>query len=307
MKSLPFFALLISLLNTLTAQTNGVLLPLWPEGKVPYALPHTGKESFEKTADGLLILRNVTVPGITPFAVPKARSTGAAVLICPGGGYAMEAYDHEGIQIAKKLNTWGISAFVLRYRLPDDSTMTNKKWVPLIDALQAMRYIRQHATEWHIDPHKVGVMGFSAGGHLAATVSTLYDQRTVDGFDPQEVRPDFSILIYPVITMTDPYAHTGSRMMLLGAHPVPADIQQFSPELHVTEKTPPAFLVHATDDMVAVQNSLLYTTALAGHKVPVSCHILPDGGHGYGLAPKNPKVAVWVNYWKDWLHGLGML
>jgi acetyl esterase/lipase len=279
-------------------------MPLWPDGKVPYNLPHKPKEQYELTNDSLKIVRNVTIPGMTVFLAPKNLNTGMAVVICPGGAYTVEAYDHEGIQVAQQLNEWGINAVVLKYRLPNDSTMTNKKWVPLIDALQAIKLVRSNAVEWGIKTNKVGIMGFSAGGHLAATVSTHFDQRQQDGFKPEEVRPDFSILCYAVITMKEEYTHSWSKFMLLGHYPSYQDVLEFSNETKVTPKTPPTFLIHTADDFVAVENSMNYAAALIRNKVPVTCHILPSGGHGYGLAKGKKGVDVWVGYWKEWLNNL---
>lgn len=276
-------------------------IPLWPDGKIPYSLPHKGKETFEVNQDSIALIRNVVTPGLIPFEVPYARMS---VIICPGGAYIVEAYDHEGIQVAHQLNEWGISAYVLRYRLPNDSTMTEKKWVPLTDALQAIRLVRSMDTLGRFPPNKVGIMGFSAGGHLAATVATHFDDREKDGFFPEEVRPDFAVLCYPVITMKEKYTHGWSKYMLLGHDPAYKDVLEFSNEAQVDAQTPPTFLIHTADDFVAVENSLLYAAALARHNVPFACHILPKGGHGYGLAKGNKDVESWVPAWKEWLFNL---
>lgn len=279
-------------------------IPLWPDGQIPYSLPHKGKEIFEINQDSIPLIRNVVTPGLIPFLAPAANNTGMSVIICPGGAYIVEAYDHEGIQVARQLNEWGINAFVLRYRLPNDSTMTEKKWVPLTDALQAIRLVRSKGGAWGINTHKVGIMGFSAGGHLAATVATHFDNRVQDGFQTEEVRPDFAVLCYPVISMKEEYTHGWSKYMLLGHDPAYKDVLEFSNEAQVDAQTPPTFLIHTADDFVAVENSLLYAAALARHDVPFACHILPKGGHGYGLGKGNKDVESWVPAWKEWLFNL---
>ena len=288
-----------SLSSHLFAQS--AFIPLWPEGQIPYSIPHKEHLVFETNTDSIKILRNVSIPGVLPFLAPKDKNKGIAVIICPGGAYTVEAYDHEGIQVAKELNEWSINAFVLRYRLPNDSTMTNKKWVPLIDALRAIQMVRGQAGLWGINTHKVGIMGFSAGGHLAATVSTHFDRRQMDGFEPEDVRPDFAVLCYPVVTMKEEYTHGWSKYMLLGHDPSYQDVLEFSNEEQVGPNTPPTFIIHTADDFVAVENSIQYTSALVKHKVPVACHILPKGGHGYGLAKGNKAVGQWVEYWKEWM------
>ncbi len=300
-KHLIFFILFVQPLTSMAQQ--GSFVPLWPEGRIPYSKPHTGKEVYNWStgADSVRLVSNVATPGITVFLAPKEKNLGISVVICPGGAYAVEAYDHEGIQVAQQLNEWGINAFVLRYRLPNDSMMTQKKWVPLTDALRAIQLVRSKGGAWGFNTHKVGIMGFSAGGHLAATVATHYDQRESDGLPTYEVRPDFAVLCYPVITMKDEFAHDYSKLMLLGDKPSNEDVITFSNETQVNANTPPTFLVHTADDFVAVENSLLFATALARHNVPFECHVLPKGGHGYGLAKGNPDVGVWLDYLKNWI------
>jgi acetyl esterase/lipase len=286
--------------------SQGTFIPLWPEGAIPYSKPHKEHIIYEKSRDkdSLLLVRNISVPGITAYLAPKEKNTGMSVVICPGGAYVVEAYDHEGIQIAQQLNEWGINAFVLRYRLPEDSMMTEKKWVPLTDALRAIQLVRNNAGKWGLNTHKVGIMGFSAGGHLAATVATHYGQRAADGFVPDEVRPDFAVLCYAVITMKEEFTHSYSRFRLLGSQPSYEDILEFSNETKVDANTPPTFLIHTADDWVPVENALQYAAACAKHDVPVECHILPKGVHGYGLAKGNADVGVWVEYLRRWLGGV---
>lgn len=201
-----------------------------------------------------------------------------------------------GNRYCELLNAKGIAAFVLKYRLPDPISSTTPDKVPLMDAKQAMRIVRARAAEWNVNPNKIGIMGFSAGGHLASTLSTHFDEDT---------RPNFSILIYPVISMDKNITHMGSRNNLIGKNPADAMIKLYSNELQVTANTPPTFLIHATDDdAVPVENSLLYYQALKNNKVPTEMHIYPTGGHGFGLANGNKSLESWSNLLIEWMRGL---
>lgn len=251
---------------------------LWGE-KIPYWRAEYGE--FE--------------PEITSYPVEGADS---AVIVCPGGGYGMRA-DHEGSTIAKWLNSIGIYAFVLDYRVEP-----YKHPAPIADAMRAVRYVRWHAKEWGIDAHKIAVMGFSAGGHLAGSVSVHYNQpiyEPQDEIDTVSARPDASILCYPVIDMFE-YRHDGSRRNLIGENPLHADKELMSLYNHVTSDTPPAFLWHTSSDAaVPVENSLLYANALSKVQVPFEMHIYPVGRHGLGLAPEEPHVAQWAESCEQWL------
>lgn len=205
-------------------------------------------------------------------------------MICPGGGYTHLSFKKEGSEVAKWLNSFGVTAFVLKYRLPHDSIMEDKRIIgSLQDAQEAIRTVRRHAVAWGIKPDKIGIMGFSAGGHLAALLSTQYN-RVIYQNDTLSARPDFSILIYPVISMEDSITHKGSKTNLLGENPDLEEINLYSAEKQVHEETPPAFIVHATDDRsVSVENSLAYYNALLKYHIPATLHIFEKGGHGFGL------------------------
>ncbi|OPZ88060.1 MAG: Acetylxylan esterase precursor [bacterium ADurb.Bin429] len=264
------------------------VLSLWPDG-APGAL---GEEEDD-------------IPSLAVF-LPTA-GCGAAVLVCPGGGYGHLANDHEGKQVAEWLNARGAAAFVLRYRHAPGYGHP----YPLMDAQRAMRLVRTHAAAWSVDAARVGVWGFSAGGHLAASLSTHWDRgsaRAEDPVDRQSCRPDFSILVYPVITLEPPYTHLGSRQNLLGADPNPALVEDLSNERRVTAETPPAFLFHTDDDgAVPAMNSILYYQALKAASVPAELHIYARGHHGVGLAPNDPVLGTWPARLEDWLRGQGMM
>ena len=257
---------------------------LWPEG-APGAV---GTEAVDK-------------PKITVYLAPPERATGAAVVVCPGGGYRIVAADHEGKQIALWLNSLGVSAFVLQYRLGE----RYRHPAPLHDAQRAIRMVRSRAAEWRVDPQRVGILGFSAGGHLASTAATHFDDGKPDAADPierQGSRPDFAVLCYPVISLLDPPAHSGSRLHLLGDPPDPALVQLLSNERQVTARTPPTVLWHTADDpAVPVENSILFFEALRKAGVPAELHVFPHGRHGLGLAPDDPVVSQWTELCARWL------
>ena len=244
------------------------------------------------------------IPTITPFLAPKETATGAAIVVLPGGGYQHLSETKEGSDVAKWLNSMGISAFVLKYRLGMKYHAPNQ----LLDAARAMRTVRANAKMWNLDANKVGILGFSAGGHLASTMATHYDAGKPDAADAIErmsSRPDLEILIYPVITMGE-FTHGGSKKNLLGDDPTAELVKLYSNELQVTKDTPPAFLVHAVaDPAVPVENSLMYAAALRKAGVPFEIHLYEQGPHGFGLAPTNPILASWTDRCADWLglHG----
>jgi acetyl esterase/lipase len=238
----------------------------------------------------------------------RARATGAAVVICPGGGYGFLAVDHEGVQVAEWLNSLGIAGLVLKYRHNANGYQHPH---PMLDAQRAMRLARNNAKEWGIDVKRVGILGFSAGGHLASTVSTHFDAgdaKASDPIDHQSCRPDFAVLVYPVISLTQPCTHQGSKRNLLGANPDSKLVESLSNELQVTKDTPPTFLMHTGDDEgVPVENSLLYYQALRKAKVPAELHVYAHGRHGLGLAKNVPGVSSWPERCADWMRGRGVI
>jgi acetyl esterase/lipase len=247
----------------------------------------------------------VFTPTLTVYLPPKEKANGAAVIVCPGGGYGALVMNKEGFAIAEYFAKQGVAAFVLKYRLPDDKIMKDKSVGPLQDAQQAITLIRQNARQWNVDTTKVGIMGFSAGGHLASTAGTHFNHPVIAVKPRVSVRPDFMILVYPVISMTDSLGHRGSRDNLLGKNPSSEKIQLFSNELQVTAQTPPAFLIHAGDDKVVdVDNSISFYEALRHKKIPSEMHIYPKGDHGFVL--KMP-VEEWMNVCTKWMKHSGFL
>jgi len=282
---------------------NPITLSLW-DGSPPNSQPAGQPE--ERSQEGAIVwVRHVSSPSVEVRLPSRGNATGQAVVVCPGGAYGGLAYDWEGTDVAGWLNSRGIAAIILRYRLPVDGDVAHQKWLcPLLDAQRAIRLTRARASEWAINPKKVGIMGFSAGGHLASTAGTRFDSGNAaasDAIDRFSSRPDFLILLYPVITMLD-YTHMGSRENLLGKNPSDVLLRQYSNELQVTSQTPPTFLVHAEDDgAVPVQNSLLFYDALIAHKVPAELHIYPRGGHGFSLALGQGRLQDWPELCARWL------
>jgi acetyl esterase/lipase len=265
-KSLVFAVSLI-FISLCTADAQKII-KLWEDA------PPTSNEitTAEVVREGKTSISNVSVPELEIYLPGKEKSTGMAVVICPGGGYAGLAYEHEGLMVARWLNSEGIAAFILKYRMPN-----KHKEIPLDDAQQAIRYVREHAGEYGVNVSKIGVCGFSAGGHLASTASTHFATTGTS------TRPDFSILFYPVITMTK-LTHGGSRTNLLGENPSETDAYMFSNEKQVNVNTPPAILLLSDDDKVVLpENSLRYYEALKRNNVPATMYIFPSGGHGWGF------------------------
>lgn len=250
-------------------------------------------------------ISQVTVATLTPYPAPAASATGAAVLVCPGGGYCGVAIDKEGHDIARWLNSFGVAGFVLKYRSPNPPLGPRcQPDGPLRDAQRALRLIRSRAREWRLDAGRLGILGFSAGGHLAASASTLFG----DSAEPDRAlaklscRPDFTVLVYPVISCSAVgVLHAGSRDNLLGAAPTADLARRFSAELQVTRETPPAFLVHTGDDGVPVANSLLYYQALQRAGVGAELHLFAEGGHGYGMHQRGVAVDSWPERCREWL------
>jgi acetyl esterase/lipase len=240
------------------------------------------------------------IPTITAFPAPKELASRSAVIVCPGGGYARLSETKEGSDVARWLNSLGITAFVLKYRLGMAYHEPNQ----LLDAARAVRYVRTNADRWDVDTDKIGMIGFSAGGHLASTLGTRFDSgksNSTDRIERVSSRPDLMMLIYPVITMGE-FTHAGSKRNLLGESPPEDLVKQYSNELHVKSDTPPTFLVHTMSDPgVPVENSLMFVTALRKAKVPVEFHLYEKGPHGFGLAPADPVLSSWLARCADWL------
>lgn len=251
------------------------------------------------------MIREVELPEMWFFPAENSNEKNAAVLIIPGGGYGGLSYEREGNQVASWLNSLGVSAFVLIHRLPSPAYGDCQNSVPLTDAKRAIELIRENADIWKIDSSQIGVMGFSAGGHLAATLSTKYSDKYDDSVNTTKdynARPDFTILIYPVITMSLPETHYGSRKNLLGENPSDEEVMLFSNENHVTPNTPPTLLVHASDDKaVVVENSVTYFSALQANGVPSAMHIWEKGGHGFGMQGGEGAIKSWPVVAEDWL------
>jgi acetyl esterase/lipase len=280
-------------------------LPLY-NGAIPNSKDNGGKEKIEH--QDITVISNVQVPGIDVYLPTKRFATGQAVVICPGGGYWILAYDLEGTDIAKYFNTIGVAAIVLKYRLPTYGNTIEPDKVPLMDAQRAMRLVRNNAKKWNISPEKIGIMGFSAGGHLASTLGTHFDygnKTSPDSLERISCRPDFMILMYPVISFTDSCTHTGSRDALIGKNPDKSLAAYYSNELQVKKDTPPAFFVHADNDTgVPVENTLLMYKALRANKISAELHILSEGEHGFGLGTGNDHINSWTNSLKLWLNWL---
>jgi acetyl esterase/lipase len=290
--------------NLYMVSFSQTVMPLYTDS-IPNSKSSPNKESSTYEGENkILIVHNVSRPSLTVFLPAKEKADGTAVIICPGGGYSILAASHEGYDVAKKFNEWGIAAFVLKYRIPDEMTMINKEIGPLQDAQRAIQIVREKAKEWNINPWRIGIMGFSAGGHLASTAGTHFAKAVIENKNSTSLRPDFMILIYPVISFTDSIGHIGSRDNLIGKNPSPEKIKLYSNELQVTTKTPPAFLVHAgNDDAVKVKNSIDFCEALQKNNVPAELHIYPKGGHGFGM--NNPTTKdQWMERLRNWLSGL---
>jgi acetyl esterase/lipase len=296
-----FFVILIGMISQAYGQE---LIKLYPGGAP--GLKATAKNTIEERtvdANGIMRIRSVTIPDLKVVKPKTKNESGASVIICPGGGYSILAYNHEGDTIADWFASHGVTAFILKYRLPQADLFDQKEIRPLEDVQQAIRSVRGNAEKYGIDPNKIGVMGFSAGGHLAASAATKFNDQVGEFADPNvSVRPDFSILLYPVISFNDKFGHSGSRQNLIGPDLHLDQIDYYSNELHVTKDTPPTFLVHAFDDGVKIENSFVYAQALKEHGVPVEFHAYEKGGHGFGMSKKGRgPVESWPDRLSDWL------
>jgi acetyl esterase/lipase len=276
---------------TVSARGESKIELLWPQG----APDAKGQSDNDK-------------PTLTISLPPADKANGAAVVICPGGGYGGLAMSYEGVEVGEWFNSFGVAAFVLKYRHQGSGYQHP---APLQDAQHALRTVRARAAEWKVDPRRIGIMGFSAGGHLASTAGTHFDPGKPDAADPIEraaCRPDFLILCYPVISLTAGYTHQGSKKNLLGENPDPKLVESLSNELQVTSETPPTFLfLTDADTGVPAENSVSFYLALRKAKVPAEMHIYEKGPHGVGLGRKLPAVSSWPNLCVDWLRGRGLL
>lgn len=304
MKSLKKSTLLIALF-AIGMSAQHTTMPLWPN-TIPNQEPTHEKEVVEHTEDGIVWITNVQEPTLEVYLPAKKNATGQAVVIFPGGGYHGLAYDWEGTDIAKTLTAKGIAGIVVKYRLPWSKSITqDKNVVPLQDAQRAIRLVKSKAAAWHISEDKVGIMGFSAGGHLASTLGTHYKDSVYEQLDEADnisARPNFMALIYPVITLGAQSTHMGSRVSLVGEDPSAEAVDYLSNEKHVDAETPPTFLLHAMDDeVVPVENTTLFFNALRAHDVAATMHVYPTGGHGFSLALTDGKLKGWMNLFFDWM------
>nr|WP_299381401.1 alpha/beta hydrolase [Allomuricauda sp.] len=300
-KRIAFWMVTLLTAHWLSAQDT--IMPLWPK-TVPNQT-EIGEKELD-TVEHIRWIRNVQRPTLEVYLPSVQNTNGKAVLLFPGGGYQGLAYNWEGVDFAKAFNAKGIVGIVVKYRLPISKSIHKNRWdVPLQDAQRAIRLVRSMSATWKIDPDKIGIMGFSAGGHLASTLGTQYDKKVYDHqdiVDTISARPNFMALVYPVISMDSTLTHGGSKDALLGENPTDVLLQEFSNETRVDANTPPAFLIHATDDApVPVENSLRFFKALRQHNVPSSLHVYPSGGHGFALARQHPLLKNWLDLFLDWL------
>lgn len=300
--------LLMSSLLATAALADNLVIPLWPEG-VPAAVradapAAKGPIGEEKSSE--MHNSNISVPTLTVYPSAVDRPNGTAVIVCPGGGYTNQSTLREGVQFAHWLSTLGVTTFVLKYRQQEYGHPA-----PLQDVLRAVRIVRSRAAEFKINPAHLGVMGSSAGGHLAASAGTLFDHpagKTGAALDAVSGRPDFLILMYPVITMDDAAVHAGSRKALLGAHPAPEELQLMSLEKQVTAATPPTLLIHTQEDKsVPIENSILFFQALTRAKVPAEFYAFEHGSHGMGMKAEFGTASDWPKRAEEWLRARGLL
>jgi acetyl esterase/lipase len=299
MKQSILYVVLLFMTFNLSAQDK--VLKVWPEG----APNDNGMTEPEEKYDGVRV-RNVSEAEMYVYLPDEEKNTGAAVVICPGGGYRIEAMDHEGYDIAEWLKSKGVAGIVLKYRLP-----YGHHEVPSSDARQAMRIVRNNAHNWGIYPDKVGIAGSSAGGHLASTVGTRFDygnENADSELEKMSSRPDFMLLLYPVITSREEFGHMGSRRNLIGEGNNWEMVEKYSNELHVSPETPPTFLVLADDDKAVVpRNSIEFYSALKENNVPAEMHIFAKGGHGFGITKHNQPADQWPDLFYNWLQAIEII
>ena len=292
-----FFLLLLLSCTTMEPQIVKLYETTIPNSKVDISV----NEKSEVGADGILRISNVIEPTLTVFQPENGRGNGTAVVICPGGGYSILAAGHEGTDVANEFVKMGVTAFVLKYRLPDVRLQLNPAIAPLQDAQRAIQLIRERASDWNIDPKKIGILGFSAGGHLASTAGTKFDKPVIENSNQISLRPDFMVLVYPVISSDTAIYHGGSFEKLLGVGNTTQTRLEYSGDKHVSKNTPPTFLIHASDDgAVSPLNSIVFYEALLKNRVPAELHLYQHGGHGFGLI--NPTTSdLWMDRLKNWL------
>lgn len=297
---LRFVALFLSAVAMLSAAEHPVI-PLWPEG-IPGVKPHTAPDVVDHTGR----ISEVHEPTLTVWPAPAGKANGTAVVICPGGGYAILSAQREGARYAEWLNELGVTCFIVKSRLKEYGHPA-----PLRDVLRAMRIVRSRAAEFGVDPQRIGIIGSSAGGHLASSAATLYDHadgKTGAPLDAVSARPDFLLLMYPVILMEGSHIHAGSRDNLISAHPTPELIALLSTDRQVTKNTPPSFIIHAQDDKsVPVENALSFYAALRRAGVSAEMHLYEKGGHGFAMEATHPPTAQWPQRAETWLRSHGWL
>jgi acetyl esterase/lipase len=292
--------LIIVLMTGIIVHAQDKKIPLW-EGQIPGEIIVNREENEVYKDNELQSTSDVTVPTISIFTPTDVKANGTAVIIFPGGGYSHLSMNKEGKKVAKWLNSFGITAYLLKYRMPSDLTMRDKTIGPLQDAQEAVRMVRRNAKKWNLDSNKIGVIGFSAGGHLAATLSTNFSEITYESVDNTSPRPDFTILIYPVISMKNEIANKGSKEKLLGLNPSEELIKKFSSDLNVNSTTPNTFIAHATDDQsVPAENSINYYLALKNNKIQCELHLYEKGGHGFGLGVLDTSKN-WTQDCENWM------
>ncbi|MXV17768.1 alpha/beta hydrolase [Hufsiella ginkgonis] len=294
----------IIMLGMLKVNAQNVI-PLYPNG-VPNSTGNAGEETKTVT-NGSIRYGQISKPSLEIWLPPAGKASGAAIVICPGGGYSIVSYTNEGTSIAEAFNKMGVAAFILKYRMPSDISMKDKTIGPLQDAQTAIKIVRQRAKEWGVDTARVGIIGFSAGGHLASTAGTHFNKAVIDNKEGISLRPDFMILGYPVINLTDSLMHQGSRTNLLGTSPPAELVTLYSNDLQVTKRTPPTLLFHAGDDKtVKVANSIRFYESLLRNGVPAELHLYPKGGHGFGLYNKTTSD-LWIERVENWMKAGGWI
>ncbi|MCK0159062.1 alpha/beta hydrolase [Allomuricauda sp. F6463D] len=288
-----FLFVILFFINLSSGVAQDQIIHLW-EDEVPNAKVSSLEEQLKNPE--ARVISKVTDPTLEVYLPSSVINSGTMIMICPGGGYGALAYDKEGTDIAKWLNGQGIAAAVLKYRLPEDESNQVPHLTPLMDAKQGIEILRSMAGQWGIDPSKVGVMGFSAGGHLAATLGTHFEGTN---------RPDFMVLIYPVVTMKKDFTHSGSRTNLLGLDPSNELVDLYSNELQVKPDTPPTFILHSENDLVVpVENTLQLYKALKKQKIDVEMHLYPHGGHGFAMGLQHGRLATWMLLLQEWLKAI---
>jgi acetyl esterase/lipase len=300
--NLSFISCKLIVLSLITLNTfSQQVMPLYPS-VIPNSKPAPDTES-STINDGILVISNINKPTLTVYLPEESKATGEAIIVVPGGGYHIVAAGHEGSDVAKKLNEMGIAAFVLKYRIPDTTWMINPETGPIQDAQRAIQIVRENAGKWKIKKNKIGMLGFSAGGHLVSTAATHYKKSYIPNKKKISLRPDFVVLVYPVISFVDSAMHKGSLENLLGENASLKKRKEFSAELNVTPQTPPTFLVHAKDDPVSVRNTTLFADSLNAKGVFSEVLLYASGGHGFGLVNKTSDIS-WTERLHKWMREL---